>query len=117
MADSGYLWGVTDESTEDEIPRLPRGRGLQLSWPEIFKILMLAATLVGLLVLQKPCASSVAKLVTSFDGSGSATMPKPSNLDLSGIGSGSGNAGSGYVRITPDMTPEQIKQAIDSVRR
>jgi hypothetical protein len=96
---------------DDDVPHLPRGRGIRLSRPDLIKIAMTAAMLVALIVLQKPCADSVAHLVTSFDGSGSATMPKPTNLDMPGS-----NDGSGYVRITPDMTPEQVEQAIDRAR-
>jgi hypothetical protein len=69
---------------------------------------MMAMMLVGLIVLQKPCADSVAKLVTSFDGSGSAAMPKPTNLDMPG--SGSAGSGSGLIRLPENMTPEQWRQ-------
>jgi len=110
---------VTDVggSAREDVPRLPRGRGFKLSLGELIKIAMLGTLLVAVLVLQKPCADSVAKLVTSFgsDGSGSgsaggsATMPKPGTVDLPGTGSG-------YVRLTPDMTPEQVKAAIDQAR-
>jgi hypothetical protein len=107
--DSRYLFSV---AAEDDIPRLPRGRGVRLSRPDLIKIAMTAAMLVALIVLQKPCADSVAKLVTSFDN-GSAAMPKPTNLDMPG----SGAEGSGYVHLTPDMTPEQVQQAIERARQ
>lgn len=104
------------ENPEDEVPRLPRGRGLRLSGPDLMKIAMLAAGLVALIVLQRPCSDSVAKLVTSFDGSGSgsAAMPKPGTVDRPD-GSDAGS-GSGFVHLTPDMTPEQVRQAIDKAR-
>jgi hypothetical protein len=95
------------------VPRIPRGRGLKLSGGELIKIGMLGTLLVAILILQKPCADSVAKLVTSFgsDGSGSGSastaMPKPDNVEVP----------EGYVRLTPDMTPEQVKAAIEQARQ
>src|SRR5215813_13956510 len=80
----------------------------------MIKIAMTLAMLIALIMLQKPCADSVAKLVTGFDN-GSATMPKPTNQDMPG--SDGSAAGSGYVRITPDMTPEQVQQAIERARQ
>jgi hypothetical protein len=111
---------VKPEVPEDDVPRLPRGRGLRLSGPDLMKIAMLAAGLVALIVLQRPCSDSVAKLVTSFDGSGSgsAAMPKPGTVDRPDSGPDGSNAGSGsgFVHLTPDMTPEQVRQAIDKAR-
>jgi len=108
---------VKSDGHDDDVPRLPRGRGLRLSGPDLMKIAMLAAGLIALIMLQRPCSDSVAKMVTSFDGSGSGSstaMPKPGTVDRpdgSDLGSGSG-----YVRLTPDMTPEQVRQAIDKAR-
>jgi hypothetical protein len=46
---------------------------------------MTAGMLVLLLVVQKPCADSVSKLVTNFGSAGSgsaAAMPKPGTVDV-----------------------------------
>jgi len=98
---------AADEAPEPEIPRIPRGKGFKLSMGELVKIAMLATLLVAILVLQKPCADSVAKLVTSF---GSDTGSGSGSQKIVDTPEGT------YVRITPDMTPEQIKAAIEQAR-
>jgi hypothetical protein len=91
--------GSETGSSDDDVPKLPRGRGFKLSAPEIFRILITLALLVALIVLAKPCANSVSKFVTGF-GSGS--------------GSGSGSAKPDpYERLTPGMTDEEVKAAIE----
>jgi len=91
------------------------------------KVCLLAAMLVAVIMLQRPCSDSVAKFVTSFDGSGSAQMPKPGNVDRAPEGSstaagsngshaGSAESGSGYVHLTPDMTEQQVREAIEKAR-
>jgi hypothetical protein len=109
---------VKPEVPDDDVPRLPRGRGLRLSGADLMKIAMLLAGLIALIVLQRPCSDSVAKLVTSFDGSGSgsAAMPKPGTVDRPDGSNAEIGSGSGFVHLTPDMTPEQIRQAIDRAR-
>ncbi len=50
----------------DDVPRLPRGRGITLSTTQLVRIIMVAVALVALIALQKPCANSVSRFVTSF---------------------------------------------------
>jgi len=89
----------------EEVPRLPRGRGLRLSGPELVRILLLASLLVLLVVTQRPCSNAVSRFVTSFgDQPGSAGT------------AGSGAAGSGYEHLRPGMTDDEIKAAIQRAR-
>ena len=91
----------TGSGDDTDVPKLPRGRGLKLSVPEIFRILITLSLLIALIVLAKPCSRSVSKFVMGF-GSGSGT------------GSGSGSAKPDpYERLTPGMTDEEVKAAIE----
>ncbi|HEX7837791.1 MAG TPA: hypothetical protein VF469_10025 [Kofleriaceae bacterium] len=115
----------------DEVPRLPRGRGIRLSRPELVRVAGLAILLGFLLVTQRPCASAVSKFVTSFgdQGSAAAAMPRPGTIELPGraadpaaAASGSGSAGGdepgldGYEHLRPGMTDAEIKAVIDRAR-
>ena len=100
---------------EEEVPKLPRGRGITLSVPQLVRILGLIAVLVVLLVMQKPCSNAVSKFVTGFDGSGSAGSASPG----SGAGSGAGSAPrrvEDYERLRPGMTDAEVKAAIERAR-
>ncbi|MEO6776567.1 MAG: hypothetical protein ABI467_26730 [Kofleriaceae bacterium] len=84
---------------DTDVPKLPRGRGLKFSVPEIFRILVTLALLVALVVLMKPCSKAVSTFVMGF-GSGS--------------GSGSGSAKPDpYERLTPGMTDDEVRAAIE----
>ena len=90
----------------EEVPKLPRGRGLKLSGPEIFRIIMFAAMLVAIIALAGPCGRAVSGFVMKFDnkgsGSGSAAhtpVPPPKGVMIRG-----------------DMTDEERKQAIERAR-
>ncbi len=108
------------EPIEEPVPKLPRGRGLRLSKPELFRIALTLITLIGVVVLTKPCANAVSGFVTSFDGSGSANekaMPKPGNVDVpaptQGSGQGSAIDEPQYETLKPGMSDEEIKAAIE----
>jgi hypothetical protein len=105
-----------DES--EPVPKLPRGRGLKLRGPELFRIAITAATLVAVIVLAKPCGDAVGHFVGGFGsagGSASAAMPRPGTVDESPrykhIGSATteaelrqlleGSAGSGSAGVKP----------------
>jgi hypothetical protein len=90
---------------DDPVPRLPRGRGLKLSGPELFRISVTAAMLVAVVVLARPCANAVSGFVTSFEGSakGSA-VARPDAADEH------------YIRLKPGMTDEQMKEEIRKAR-
>jgi hypothetical protein len=80
---------VSDESKptaapapdDEPVPKLPRGRGLKLSGPQIVRIFMTLCALVGVIVLARPCASSVSNFVMGYSqGSDTAKLPKPDNV-------------------------------------
>ena len=100
------------ESGDDEVPKLPRGRGIKLSTPQLIRIGGTALLLVLLIVMQKPCANAVSGFVTGFDGSGSAAskMPKPGNVDVPHDDNGS--AGD-YEHLGPNMSEAELKAAVE----
>ncbi len=97
---------------EEEIPKLPRGRGLKLSGPEIFRILITLGLLIAIVVLAKPCGDAVGNFVMRFDkGSAGSAMPRPGTLDVP-----AGSAGSDAYIHFKGMTDDQIKEAIERER-
>jgi hypothetical protein len=103
----------------DDVPKLPRGRGLRLSRPQMVRIAGTLLLLVFLIAMQRPCADAVSGFVTGFGDQGSAAvqMPKPGNVDMP---VGSAGAGSGsdvqFERLRPGMTEDEIKAVIDRAR-
>jgi hypothetical protein len=95
------------EPIEEPVPKLPRGRGLKFSGPEMFRILLTLVTLIGVLVLARPCANAVSGFVTSFDGSETEKqMPKPGNVDVPA-------PQQEMELLRPDMTEAEMKAAIE----
>ena len=91
-----------DPETDDDVPRLPRGKGFKLSFGEIVRIGLTGTMLIAVLVLAQPCADAVGRFVSSFDPPDAQPAPKP--------------VPKGYVHLSPDMTTEQIQQAIGGAR-
>ena len=101
--------GSETGSSDDDVPKLPRGRGITLSVPQLVRILGLIAVLVVLLVMQKPCSNAVSKFVTGFDGSAGSGS----------AGSAAGSAAPGlehYERLRPGMTEAEVKAVIERAR-
>jgi hypothetical protein len=101
---------------DEPVPKLPRGRGMKFSGPDMFRIVLLVVTLAGVVLLTKPCANAVSGFVTSFDGSGSSkeqAMPKPGNVDMPGSAAAPEDQ---YERLKPGMSPEEIKAAMERSR-
>ena len=73
---------TAEPSADEPVPRLPRGRGMRFSRPELLRIAGLVILLVFLVVAQRPCADAVSRFVTSFGDQGSAAMR------MTGYGSG-----------------------------
>ena len=95
-------------SDDEPVPKLPRGRGLKLSGPELFRIAITLISLIGVLVLARPCASSVSNFVMGYSqGSDSAKLPKPGNVEAPP------EDYSKYEQLKPGMTDEEIKAAIE----
>lgn len=97
---------MAKQSNDDDVPRLPRGRGLSFSFAEILRILVVATALIALLVLQKPCAKSVSQFVTGFGPKDAGVSPPA--VDAAVMPSG--------VILRADMTPEQQAAAIAAAR-
>ena len=91
--------GTGDDS--EPVPKLPRGRGLKFSGPELFRIAITIALLVAVVVLTKPCSHAVSTFVMGFDGSaaGSAKPPVVNN-------------GFGSAQLIPlhGLTDDQVKR-------
>ena len=93
---------------DEPVPKIPYSKGFRLSWPEVIRIAMLATVLVAVIVLQKPCADSVSKFVTSFDtGSGSEQMPHPGTVAPA----------TEYKQIGSNATPEQIRDMVEKSKQ
>ncbi|NVB84883.1 MAG: hypothetical protein HOV81_41315 [Kofleriaceae bacterium] len=94
---------------DEPVPKLPRGRGMKFSGPQIARIAMTLVTLVGVMFLAKPCANAVSNFVMSYEqGSGSA-MPKPGNVDMP-VGTGQ------YEQLKPGMSEAEIKAAMERAK-
>lgn len=91
-----------DSDPDEAVPKLPRGRGLKFSGPEMFRVLMTLMTLVGLVLLARPCANAVSGFVMGMDGSAAKAMPKPGNVEQP----------QQYEQLKPDMTEAELKAAI-----
>jgi hypothetical protein len=100
-------------SNDDDVPRLPRGRGITLNRMQLLRIVFTAVLLVLVIVLTKPCANATGKFVQSFDkpDGGSAAQPitKPDQIDVPGS--------SGVYVDLKGLTPEQQKEAIEKARK
>ena len=97
-------------SDDEPVPKLPRGRGLKLSGPELFRIAITLISLIGVLVLARPCASSVSNFVMGYSqGSDTAKLPKPGNVEPPAPAEDY----SKYEQLKPGMTDEEIKAAIE----
>lgn len=125
MASAGqprYLPGVTRSgdtpppapagSTSDEVPRLPRGRGLRLSRIELLRIAGLTILLIFLLATQRQCADAVSHFVTSF-GDQESVQPKPPPAATTGSG---GVDLDRYEHLRPGMTDAEMKAVIERAR-
>jgi hypothetical protein len=103
---------VADEK-EEPVPKLPRGRGLKLSGPQVFRILMTLVALVGVIVLAKPCSDSVSNFVMGYSqGSDSSKLPKPGNVEPTVPPSELDK----YEKLEPGMTEEELKAAVERAK-
>jgi len=122
---------------DDDVPRLPRGRGIRLSRPQLVRIAGTLILLVFIIMMQRPCSDSVSRFVTGFGGSGgsggsgdrgsaAAAMPRPGTLDVPAGSGGSGGSVSSprtggdplerYEHLRPGMTEDEIKAVIERAR-
>ena len=107
--------------TEDSepVPKLPRGRGIRLSGPEMFRILITGAMLVAVLILARPCGNAVSTFLMKFDSTGSGSAAKHAGSGSAVIAPSMnalpGSAGD-YVELHPGMTDEEVRQAIEKAK-
>ena len=134
-AQARYSPGVPDGP--DDVPKLPHGRGLRLSRPQLVRIVGTLFLLVFLVTMQRPCATAVSGFVTGFGdrGSAAAMMPRPGTVDVpadrtggAAAGSAAGSAGSAagsgttipdldqYEHLRPGMTEAELKAVIERAR-
>jgi hypothetical protein len=101
-------------SARDEVPRLPRGRGLRLSRIELLRIAGLAILLVFLLATQRQCADAVSTFVTSF---GDQKPTQPVQPPAATTGSGSADVDlDRYEHLRPGMTDAEMKATIERAK-
>ncbi len=81
-----------------EVPQLPRVKFFRFAAPELLRIGLLATVLVALIVLRKPCADGIAKLISSFD----VPVEEPESPDESGI-----------LRFSGDESEEELRKKLE----
>jgi len=96
-------------SRDGDVPRLPRGRGVKLMGPQLFKIGMVAMLLVAVIMLRRPCSDAVGKFVSDFDQRDAGVKaPPPQQPDP---------YKSPVIEIdTRKMSDEEIKRRLDVFR-
>src|SRR5258708_20983331 len=98
---------------DEEVPGIPRGRGIKLSGPELVRVLVTFGLLVGILVLAKPCGDAVGKFVMRFDnGSAGSALPRPGTIDTP---KGSAAGSDEYIHFK-GMTDQQNPDAVEEKR-
>lgn len=106
---------MTAEADDDDVPKLPRSRGLKLSRPQLIRIVLTGLLLALVVVIQKPCADTVSTFVTSFGDEGSATtaMPKPGTVDQQQQPASDVGSASDYEKIPDNMTEADYKAMVE----
>jgi hypothetical protein len=95
-----------------DVPKLPRGRGLKLSMPEIFRILLTAGMLIAVLLLAHPCGDAVGNFMMKFDNGSGSTAAHPG----SGGSAAPQPTPQHYVQLKAGMTDEETKAAIEKAK-
>lgn len=90
---------------DEPVPRLPRGRGIKLSFAEILRIAMIATMLVALLVLRKPCAESTGRFIESFEPPVDAGLVAPRRALPPGE----------YIQLSGDMSEDELREKLELV--
>lgn len=78
---------------------------MKFTFGQIVRIVMVATALVALIVLQKPCARSVSKFVTSFGDEDAAVRYIDAGMDAGGV------------LLRGNMTPQELEEAINRERQ
>jgi hypothetical protein len=98
---------------DEDVPRIPRGRGVDLTRVQLVKIAFTALLLVLVIVLQRPCANATGKFVSGFENPDAAPakqpIQKPDQIDVPGS--------SGVYVELKGLTPEEQAAAIEKARK
>jgi hypothetical protein len=105
----------TTPDDSEPVPKLPRGRGIKLTGPEMFRIVMTAGMLIVVLILAKPCGNAVSTFVMGFEKKGSGSAATHAGSAAPSLNTLPGSAGD-YVELHPGMTDDEVKQAIEKAR-
>lgn len=93
---------------EPPVPKLPRGKGMSLTGPAIFRILVFGSLLVAVIVLQGPCAESIGRFFGSFD-------PPPADA---GVEEQTPDPyADDYVRIGSDASEAEIREIFEQEKQ
>jgi hypothetical protein len=106
--------GRAHGDNDNPVPRLPRGSGFRLSAQSMIRILMFGALLAAVVLLREPCAGSVASFIGQFETQASGDAGSPAGQmpgQMPGAAPGA-MAPEGYVRITGDMSDEELENAL-----
>lgn len=126
---------VSKESETEPVIKLPRGRGLRLSGPELFRVALTLAMLIAVVVLTKPCSNAVSTFVMGMDESEQGTaVRKPGTVEPGPQSGGPPTedpqepAGSDeeldapskpddrFERLRPGMTEAEVRSAIERAK-
>ncbi|MDB4953439.1 MAG: hypothetical protein JWO36_1008 [Myxococcales bacterium] len=97
--------GSEADNGGEPVPKLPRGRGLKFSGPQLFRIAVTLSLLVAIVMLARPCANAVSHFVMGFgsgSGKGSGSSVKPAEPE--------------YEHLTPTMTDDERRAAIERAK-
>src|SRR5262245_42028968 len=73
---------------DQDVPRIPRGRGVAIARGAIIKIALTTTLLVMVVLFRKPCGQATAKFIGSFAQKPDAAMPvelPPGSVSLQGL--------------------------------
>lgn len=101
---------MSDPELDEPVPKLPRGRGLKLSGPEVFRIVITAVMLVAVIVLARPCGDATSKFISHFGSGSNAGSARPGTV-------GKPAEPIQYEQLRPGMTDDEIKAAIQRAKR
>lgn len=113
-------------SYEDtQVPRLPRGRGIRLSFPEILRILMVAVLLIAVITLREPCADSVGVFIEAFEPPAQVGGPAaPGSTPASGAAEPTPAAAGDtdefpadeYIHLPTDLSEAELRERLEALQ-
>jgi hypothetical protein len=97
-----------DPKDSEPVIKLPRGRGIRLSGPELFRIALTLALLVALLLMTQPCSRAVSTFVMGMDGSAKGSAETKAVKPTAPADS--------YEHLKPGMSEAEIRSAIERAK-